>query len=365
MIVTVNDFIFCHSQVLLTAHGHSKSEAGKQLTKCQWDEVRVQLVAVQDKTWHEQSTILLKALDVVLSRAHVIGVEFANAKVQSILPVLCEHGISYERTLFERALASGSMDATLPITNKFLELAFKNTVASTETEKSPNQSQASYNHIPNALQLLCSGDGPTYVKFIQLAVLDLALQAPSYEGADGSTVQLGIPEVLHLDAARFVNFRRRFASQTREAALLVTVFNFLSTQLRDVGQQQQKSHMLHLISDILHKHPPSTLDECSSSINMVCALLEEYLSKDLSDHGKALLIRSVAKNSAVLSIMVGMCASYAWLCVQVMPGYVCKLCLAMCASYAWLCVQVMPGYMCNVCLWLYKHLVTKIYLHFW
>lgn len=86
--------------IVVAMHTRMQSTQRKAETVTSWESLKGEMQAAASQ--EQRARALCGALELVLSRLHVVRVDTANNKLKNIAPVIREHGVEYERSHFTK-----------------------------------------------------------------------------------------------------------------------------------------------------------------------------------------------------------------------------------------------------------------------
>lgn len=205
---------------------------------------------------------------------YLLRVDMANMKIRRIVPVIQDHGITYEKTQFQKHLDSGSR--TLEATRLWLA-------------HHRRQRQA-----PDG----CS------VQFVASAIVDLVVQYPHWGGVQRSRADFDkIPETLLLDLLRIKALNAHFHTDVMCIVATLTVASWSSEQQQLMAIPPGAAGR---VAAILRESPPKPLNPAESLRNVRAKLVEEEegVSEEAAAAACELIAKHLRRSHAVYAAMV-------------------------------------------------------------
>lgn len=233
-----------------------------------WNDIRARMMAATPQDGQQQQQLLplllAEAFKALVDESYLLRVDLGNIKLRGIVPVICEHGVTYEKKMFSNEMEAGktSLEAT--------KAWIKHSMGKAEQQQM-------------LMQQISHGD--KVIQFISRAIVDLVVEYPHWGGVVRLSKDMDkIPETLKLDLLRIKALNAHF--HTDVACMVIVATTMTTTGTGSGSGNIDGSPVMHAAADaakvarwaaaLVKEHPPRPLNPADTIKLIRDGLVDEH-----------------------------------------------------------------------------------------
>lgn len=198
-----------------------QSQERDKETKEKWELINQQMIDASINI-NEQPQTLCKALKFARNHINAIRIDIVNAQIKSMVPIIKDTGIDYERSKFQDKLVNGTF--TLERTQNWIHLNLRNEIASKAVD----------------LENLLVGNSYAFIHVHKAAMLSLI--------TNPTTITSEIcPETLYLDVDRLFMLQQEFEYIVTSITIIIKVSHSIMAT-KNVADMQVLTNIIELFT---------------------------------------------------------------------------------------------------------------------